>query len=637
VSLSAALEDYLRLRRSLGYKLKRSGELLAGFVAYAEAAGADHVRTELAVSWALLAANPDSRWRADRLAAVRGFARYLHAIYPGHEVPPAGLIPRGRGRPAPYLYSQNEVTALMAAARRLRTPLRAATLEAVVGLLAVSGLRVGEVIHLDNDDADFDGAALIVRGSKGGKSRVVPLDHSTVEALRSYAAVRDRWFPQARSDSFFVSTVGYRLRSGNLRDAFADVVALAGLPARARRTRASPGGLPPQLRRPDPDRLAPGRARCRAPAADALDLPGSCEPGLDVLVPLGVPGTAGGSGRTSRKLERQVAAMTALAPALQAFFTVRLAAQRNASPHTVAAYRDAFRLLLGYVQETTGIPPAKLSLEDLDAPLISAFLDHLESRRGVTIKTRNSRLAAVHSLFRFAALRHPEHAELIQRVLAIPAKRAPRQLISHLTTPEIEALLAAPDLASRTGRRDQALLLVAIQTGLRVSELTGLRRQDVILGTGAHVSCTGKGRKQRSTPLSRDTAKLLHAWMSESSGSPDGPLFPGPRGESLTRDAISRIVARHAAVAARSCPSIATKTVSPHVLRHSCAMQLLAGGVDVAVIALWLGHESVRTTDIYQHADLALKEQALARTARPRTPRGRYRPPDRLLAFLEAL
>jgi integrase/recombinase XerD len=331
--------------------------------------------------------------------------------------------------------------------------------------------------------------------------------------------------------------------------------------------------------------------------------------------------------------------MTALAPILQTFFTQRLAAQQNASPHTVAAYRDTFRLLLTFAQEHTGIPPTRLSLADLDAPLISAYLNHLETRRGVSVTTRNSRLAALHSLFRFAALRHPEHAALIQRVLAIPTKRAPRPLISYLTTQEIDALLAAPDLNTRTGRRDRALLLVTVQTGLRVSELTGLRRTDVVLSTGAHPTCTGKGRKQRATPLTTPTAKVLRAWMNECPGQPNDPLFPNPRGGPLSRDAISRIITRHATNAARTCPSLTTKKPTPHVLRHSCAVQLLHAGIDITVIALWLGHESTRTTDIYLNADLGIKERALARTtqAQPRTPRGRYRPHDNLLAFLEAL
>lgn len=329
--------------------------------------------------------------------------------------------------------------------------------------------------------------------------------------------------------------------------------------------------------------------------------------------------------------------MTALAPTLESFFTARLAGQRNASPNTIAAYRDAFRLLLAFVHESKGIAPAKLSFEDLDATLISGFLDHLESHRHVTIKTRNARLAAIHSLFRFAALSHPEHAALIGRVLAIPAKRGPRPLISYLTRPETDELLAAPQLDTRIGRRDRALLIVAVQAGLRVSELTSLLQQDVVLGRSSFVSCTGKGRKQRSTPLTTDTAKVLKDWLTECGGSAKDPVFPGPRGKPLSRDAISRIVARHAATAAESCPSIAAKKVKPHTLRHSCAMRLLEAGVDVAVIALWLGHESVRTTDIYQHADLALKERALARTAPTNLPRGRYRPPDPLLAFLEAL
>lgn len=329
--------------------------------------------------------------------------------------------------------------------------------------------------------------------------------------------------------------------------------------------------------------------------------------------------------------------MTALAPTLEAFFTERLITQRHASPNTIASYRDAFRLLLAFVQETTGTPPSKLQLENLDAPLVGAFLDHLEAQRGVVVATRNARLAAVHSLFRFAALRHPEHGGLIQRVLAIPTKRKGRPDISYLTRAEIDVLLAAPDLTTRLGRRDRAMLAVAVQTGLRASELVGLRRQDVILGVGAHITCTGKGRKQRSTPLTAETAAVVSDWLQERGGGPDDALFPGPTGKHLGRDALRRIVARHAATAARSCPALAAKHVAPHVLRHSCAMQLLEAGVDVAVIALWLGHESIRTTDIYQHADLRIKELALARLAPARTPPGRYRPADPLLAFLESL
>jgi integrase/recombinase XerD len=282
--------------------------------------------------------------------------------------------------------------------------------------------------------------------------------------------------------------------------------------------------------------------------------------------------------------------MTALAPTLEAFFTERLASQRRASPNTIAAYRDAFRLLLRFVQDATGTQPAKLQLENLDAPLIGAFLDHLEVERGVAVSTRNARLAAVHSLFRFAALRHPEHAALIQRVLAIPAKRSDRGVVCYLTRDEIDALLAAPDLSKRIGRRDRAMLLVAIQTGLRVSELTALRCSDVTLSTGAYVRCLGKGRKQRCTPLTAQTVAVLKAWLAERVGQGSDPLFPGPRGAPLGRDAVRRMVQRHAATAAGIGSSITAKGVSPHTLRHSAAMRLLQSGVDCSVIALWLGH-----------------------------------------------
>lgn len=329
--------------------------------------------------------------------------------------------------------------------------------------------------------------------------------------------------------------------------------------------------------------------------------------------------------------------MSALAPTLQAFFTERLQRQRQASPHTIAAYRDALRLLLIFAQPRTGKQPSQLDLDDLDAPLIGAFLDHLERERGNSVRTRNARLAAIHSLFRFAALRHPEHAAVIQRVLAMPPKRFDRALITYLTEPEIDALLAAPDRTTWVGRRDHALLLLAIQTGLRASELIGLTRADLHLGTGAHLSCHGKGRKDRITPLTNSTVTTLTTWLKERAGDPDEPVFPTSRGRPLSRDAIEHRLANHLPIATHACPSLAGKKVTLHVLRHTTAMRLLHAGVDTAVIALWLGHESVETTQIYLHADLALKERALARTTPPHSTPGRYRPPDTMLAFLEAL
>jgi integrase/recombinase XerD len=329
--------------------------------------------------------------------------------------------------------------------------------------------------------------------------------------------------------------------------------------------------------------------------------------------------------------------MTALAPTLEAFFISRLINEKGVSPHTIAAYRDTFRLLLSFAQQRTGKQPSNLELEDLDAPLIAAFLDHLEHERNNSPRTRNARLAAIHSMFRYAALRHPDHAALIARVIAVPTKRFDRAIVTYLTPAEVHALLAAPDRARWIGRRDHTLLTVAIQTGLRVTELTGLRCHDVHLGTGAHVVVFGKGRKQRATPLTSQTVAVLREWLRERGEQPDQPLFPTSRGRALSRDAIALLLVKHASTASDDCPTLKNKNVSPHTLRHTTAMNLLHAGVDSTVIALWLGHESVEATQIYLHADMAIKERALARTTPPDTPPGRYRPPDRLLAFLEAL
>ncbi len=329
--------------------------------------------------------------------------------------------------------------------------------------------------------------------------------------------------------------------------------------------------------------------------------------------------------------------MSVFAATLQTFFTDRLIQQRQASPHTIAAYRDTFRLLLAFAEQRTGTVPSDLAIPDLDTPLIGAFLDHLERERGNSVRTRNARLAAVHSLFRYAALRHPEHAAVIARVLAIPPKRFDRAIVTYLTEPEIDALLAACDQTTWTGRRDHALLTLAIQTGLRATELISLTVADAHLGTGAHINCMGKGRKQRITPLTSNTVAVLDAWLTERDGLPTDSLFPTRRGAPLSRDALERRVTKHAATAARTCPTLADKKISPHVMRHTAAMRLLNAGVDTTVIALWLGHETVATTQVYVHADLTLKERALARTAPTGTTQRRYQPPDGIIAFLEDL
>jgi integrase/recombinase XerD len=329
--------------------------------------------------------------------------------------------------------------------------------------------------------------------------------------------------------------------------------------------------------------------------------------------------------------------VTALAPALQAFFTDRLIAQRHASSHTIAGYRSTFRLLLRFAATETGKTPSALDIADLDAPLITAFLDHIEGDRHNTARTRNWRLAAIHSLFGYAALRHPEHAATIQRVLAIPTKRHQRRLLTWLTEPEVDALLAAPDRGTWAGRRDHAMLVVAVQTGLRISELIALSRNDVNLDVGAHVRCMGKGRKERATPLTGLTVAVLRGWLAEQAGEAHDPLFPTRTGTRLSHDAIERRLAGHLATAHASCPSLRSKHVTMHTLRHTAAMRLLHAGVDIAVIALWLGHEQIATTHIYLHADMNQKERAIARVTPPNTTPGRYRPPDPLLAFLDSL
>lgn len=332
-----------------------------------------------------------------------------------------------------------------------------------------------------------------------------------------------------------------------------------------------------------------------------------------------------------------MADQTSFPTLLEAFFTRRLIAQRRASPHTVAAYRDTFRLLFRFAEKQLAKVPSRLTLEDLNAPFLGAFLDHLESTRANGARSRNLRLTAIRSFFRYAALETPQHSGLIQRVLAIPNKRQARPLVGFLTRPEINALLATPDRDKWLGRRDHALLLTVVQTGLRLAEVTSIRQQDVCLATGAHVRCEGKGRKERCTPLTKSTVTVLTAWIREQGADGIRILFPSARGGRLSADAVQHLVAKYATAAQQACPSLAGKRVSPHVLRHTTAMELLQAGVDRTLIALWLGHESVETTQIYLDANLRIKEEALSKTMPINTKAGRYQPDDDLMAFLKGL
>ena len=326
-----------------------------------------------------------------------------------------------------------------------------------------------------------------------------------------------------------------------------------------------------------------------------------------------------------------------LAIVLERFFTQRLMQQRQASPHTISSYRDTFRLLLVFTQQRLRKPPSRLALTDIDAPLIVAFLAEMEQSRGIAPRSRHRRLTAIRAFLQDAAFEAPAQSAQIQRVLALPGKRYPRAVVSFLTRPEVAALLATPDQRTWSGRRDHAFLLTAVQTGLRLSELTGLQQQDVTLGTGAHLRVVGKGRKERCTPLSKQTVAVLQAWLREPARGDTHTLFPNARGGRLSADGVQYILAQHTAVACQTCPSLQQKRVTPHVLRHTMAMELLQAGVDLAVIALWLGHESVETTQIYLQANLALQEEILAKTTPPEGKPGRYRPDDQLLAFLKSL
>lgn len=329
--------------------------------------------------------------------------------------------------------------------------------------------------------------------------------------------------------------------------------------------------------------------------------------------------------------------MSAFTITMQSFFTDRLQRQRQASGHTIASYRDTMRMLLTFAQERTGKPPSRLDFPDLNAETITAFLEHLEKQRGNSARTRNLRLTAIRSLYAHAALRHPEHADLIAQVLAIPPKRFDKPQVAYLDDIEISALLAAPDLNRWVGRRDQTLILLAVQTGLRISELLTLTVGDITLAPGAHLRCLGKGRKQRAVPLTSHTEHALKTWIAERGGLPTDPLFCTRTGRALSTDAIQRRLTLYVGIAAKTCPSLAGRRISPHVLRHTNAMAMLHAGIDTTVIALWLGHADPRSTTAYLHADLTIKERALARLQPHATPKTRYRPPDQLLAFLEDL
>lgn len=329
--------------------------------------------------------------------------------------------------------------------------------------------------------------------------------------------------------------------------------------------------------------------------------------------------------------------MTLLAPCLQSYFTDHAPARKGLSPNTIASYRDTWRLLIKHITAATGVTADKIDLDMIDIGTVTAFLTHLQDVRGNSTITRNARLTAIRAVLAVALPDHPEHADTLSRVLALPTRRRTPAVVQFLTIAETEALLVAPDAATWTGRRDRALLTLTVQTGLRISELTSLTTSDLHTGTGAHMTCTGKGRRYRATPLTATTLAVLVPYQAERATRPGVALFPGPRGQHLSRDALERRLAKHLATAAEQCPSLSGKHVSMHTLRHTAAMRLLQAGVDVAVIALWLGHQNTSSTDIYLHADMTIKQSAIDRTRGPDVTPGAYTPPADILAFLNSL
>ncbi len=494
------------MRCALGYELESPGRQLERFVTYLGADGHDRERGRVGHATGRGGSVVLGR------AAVGGapVRPSPQTIDPACEVPPARLLPYRSQRAIPYPYTPKQIAALMRAAASLPLPLMAATYPTLLGLLAVSGMRIGEAIGLDRHDVDTRHGLLRVINSKFGKSREVPLDASAMRALDAYSHRRDQLCPRAATEAFLLSTAGTRLQQPHIHRVFSRLKRTVGLEPRSPRCR-------PRLH----------DLRHRFALATLIDW---YREGVEVQA--------------------------------------RLLCQRRVSPNTLASYRDTFRLLLLFTQQKTGTPPARLELTDLNAPLIGAFLEHLETERGNTARTRNIRLAAIHSFFQYSALRHPEHAGLIQRVLAIPAKRYDRRIVTFLTPTEVNALLASPDRTTWAGLRDHALLLAAAQTGLRISELIGLTCGDVQLGTGAHLRAFGKGRKERIAPLTSQTVAVLHVWMRERRGQPTDPLFPSRDGGPLTRDAIERRLAKHIAAAQNNCPTLRAKRVTMHVLRH---------------------------------------------------------------------
>ena len=578
--LSQQLADYLAVRRSLGFDMTFEERVLRVFTAFADREAVDHITVDLFLRWKAAFGTANNNTWAHRLGMVRGFARWLKGYDERTEVPPPGLIPAKWQRPRPYIYSDKQVAAVVARAAKLRSHygLRGWTFSTLFGLIAVTGLRINEALKLDDDDVDLDAGVITVKRGKNGKARFVPIAPSTVNRLAAYRAECIRLLG-VRTGAFFCNderpAADRLLRTLQLCDRLPGHRTARGTTLlQARAWTAHPRSAS-HVRRPHHHGLVPQGARPGSRDAQAQHLSRPCEAGSHLLVHRGSTGVAaarlearGALSRQECSEERRCTMKTHPLPTyLQRFFTERLGTQLKASPNTVSSYRDTFRLLLKYAADQLRRPPTGLQVVDIDADLIGLFLADIESTRGNSARSRNTRLSAIRSFFKYVAVNEPQLLHHCQRVLAMPAKRHEKRAIDYLTRAEIEALIQAPDLSTWHGRRDRALLALALQTGLRVSELISLSCGDIVLGTSAHVRCMGKGRKERATPIRKDSAKVLRDWLAERRGAATDPVFVSNRDHRLSRDAVEQIVAHARDRGGREMP--VTQEEARHAARAS--------------------------------------------------------------------
>ena len=541
-TLRKAVREYLELRHSLGFKLREAGKGLTDFVTFLERHKASYITRDLALAWAQQPKNVRPAHWAQRLSFARGFAQYRSATDPRTQIPPQGLLPFQPKRARPYLYSDDEVRNLLHAALKMpcrweRGKLRPWIYHCLFGLLSVSGLRLGEARNLELQDVDLKAAVLTIRGAKFGKTRLVPLHDSTCGVLADYIARRQRhWKGRAVSSYLFVSSMGNRLDSGDIHRTFYALSRQIGLrgPSASRGPRLH--GHAPPVRDEHARAMVSVRSGSRAAIALVVRLPRTCARRRHAMVFGGLSRANAGSDATAAAAlgGTLMSAPVSLPALLESFFTQRLMQQRQASPHTIGSYRDTFRQFLKFTEQRFHKAPSLLTFQEINAPLIVAFLDHLEKHQRVSTRSRNLRLTALRSFFRFAAYEAPAHAAQIQRVLAIPSKRFTRTLVPFLTRAEVDAMLGAPDQRTWSGRRDHAFILLAVQTGLRLSEMTGLKRENIIFGAGAHVRVIGKGRKERCTPIAKSIVAVLKAWLREPHRGDGQMLFPNAQGGRLS-------------------------------------------------------------------------------------------------------